>query len=80
MAQHDKFKSLTDLVIAELTRMVAATEPALREAVTGEDSEVSEDERWTVVADFFSGLSELLIQIAQAVDVLADRQEGPGES
>jgi hypothetical protein len=72
MPSHDEFSSLEQAVAAELHRLMATTEPALRKAVTGDAGEITADERWESMAQIVTGLSNVIINLARVIDRLAE--------
>jgi len=76
MPSHEEFKTLEEAVSAELHRLIAATEMALRQAATGAPGEVRDEERWGAVAASLTGISNVIIGLARAVDRLDRRYPG----
>ena len=72
----DEFRTLEEAVSAELHRLIAATELALRQAVTGAPGQVGDRERWGAVAGALTGISNVIIGLARAVDRLDRRYPG----
>ena len=73
MPSDDDFRTLEEAVSAELHRLIAATELALRHAVTGA---ASDEERWGAVAGALTGISNVVIGLARSVDRLDRRYPG----
>ena len=61
---------------AELHRLIAATELAVRQAVTDATGEVRDEEPWGAVAGALTGISNVVIGLARAVDRLDRRYPG----
>jgi hypothetical protein len=76
MPPHDDFRTLEEAVSAELHRLMAATEMALRQAVTGAPGAATDEERWGAVAGTLTGISNVIIGLARAVDRLDRRYPG----
>jgi len=73
MPSHEEFKTLEEAVSAELHRLIAATEMALRQAATGAPGapgEGRDEERWGAVAGSLTGISNVIIGLARAIDRL----------
>jgi len=76
MPSHDDFKTLEEAVSAELHRLIAVTELAVRQGVTGAPGEVRDQERWGAVAGALTGISNVVIGLARAIDRLDRRYPG----
>jgi len=76
MPSHEEFRTLEEAVSAELHRLIAATEMALRPAGTGAPDEIRDEERWGAVAGSLTGISNVIIGLARAVDRLDRRYPG----
>ena len=76
MSSHEEFRTLEGAVSAELHRLIAATELALHQAETGAPGEVRDEERWGAVAGALTGISNVIIGLARAVDRLDRRYPG----
>jgi hypothetical protein len=76
MPSDDDFKTMEEAVSAELHRLIAATELALRNAVTGAPGTASDEERWGAVAGALTGISNVVIGLARSVDRLDRRYPG----
>ncbi len=73
MPNHEEFRTLEEAVSAELHRLIAATELALHQAATGAPGEVRDEERWGAMAGALTGISNVVIGLARAVDRLDRR-------
>ena len=78
MPHDDEVESLEEAVSAELHRLVAATEPVLRSAVTGGGGHMTHEEEWGAVTHVLTGFANVIIGLARAVDAL-DRRSRPTE-
>ena len=76
MPSDDDFRTLEEAVSAELHRLIAATELALGQAVTGGLGGVSDQERWGAVTGALTGISNVVIGLARSVDRLDRRYPG----
>ena len=76
MPSHEKCRTLEEAVSAELHRLITATEMALGQAATGSPGEVGDEERWGAVAGSLTGISNVIIGLARAVDRLDRRYPG----
>ena len=76
MPSHDEFRTLEEAVSAELHRVITATELALRQAVPGDHGGIGDEERWGAVAGALTGISNVIIGLARAVDRLDRRYPG----
>jgi len=72
----DEFRTLEEAVSAELHRLIAATELAMRQAVTSAPGQVGDQERWGAVAGALTGISNVVIGLARSVDRLDRRYPG----
>jgi len=76
MLSNDEYRTLEEAVSAELHRLIAATELALREAAMDHSGGVRDEERWGAVTGALTGISHVIIGLARAVDRLDRRYPG----
>ena len=76
MPSDDDFKTLEQAVSAELHRLIAVTELALRQAATGAPGQTGDEASWGAVAGALTGISNVVIGLARAVDRLDRRYPG----
>ena len=74
----DDFKTMEQAVSAELHRLIATTEIALRQAQAraGSPTGVSDEERFGALVGALTGISNVIIGLARAVDRLDRRYPG----
>jgi len=65
MLSSGEYRTLEEAVSAELRRLIAATELALREAAMDHSGGVRDEERWGAVTGALTGISHVIIGLAQ---------------